>query len=118
MTPRSFAYWLQGYFEIQDDNTPLNAEKSKAILKKIEAVDMSERNVDPRIARSIGYIEGQLETAVKIGYEDVFDEITKNIKTRLNRVFRHAIDPTIEGDQKDLKRRHKPGDSSGLEVLC
>lgn len=48
MTSRDFAFWLQGYFEIEDANgttQPINAEKVEIIKKHLAMVFIHE--IDP-----------------------------------------------------------------------
>jgi hypothetical protein len=55
MTSREFCYWLQGYFELDASNAPLNAIQTEAVKKHLAMVFKHE--IDP----SLGSPEHQAE---------------------------------------------------------
>ena len=100
---RDLAYWLQGYFEIAD-TTELDATTLKAVALKIN--EMPEQGP---LAKFI------LQTVLENGFENQGPAIAWMLKE----TFIHAIDPTIEGDQEQLRRTHQGGDDKpGVVAMC
>lgn len=101
-TDRDLAYWLQGYFEISEDSD-LPAETLKNICTRIN--QMSTRG---EIGKFV------LDTVLENGFEGQ----GQIIADKLNEVFVHEIDPTIEGDQTELRKIHKGEPKPKIEAMC
>jgi hypothetical protein len=120
-TSRDFAYWLQGKFEIDDGNNHayMTLAQAKKILEKANSVDVSAgADVDNFViyAKNLLFPAGE-----NMGDSDFYSEAATKLRRKLNDLFVHAIDPTIQGDQTQLKEIHKPGGKKGgggLEAMC
>ena len=104
---RDLAYWLQGYFEINGTDE-LSSEQTKQIALRI--------NEMPEQGDLAKFVLRQV-------LEGGFDGQGPAIAQKLNDTFIHAIDPTIAGDQNELRDIHKgrkPGSGDGpkFEAMC
>lgn len=101
-TDRDLAYWLQGFFEI-GGSSDLPAETLKKVAKRI-----NEMPVHGELAKFI------MGTVFDNGFEGQGPAIAK----KLSEMFVHEIDPTIEGDQKELRSIHEGKIPPKLEAMC
>jgi hypothetical protein len=118
-------YWLQGFFELieltpppKEKETILNKEHYQCIQNHINLVKTFEKEKAlPFIHWLEGFISGYLvslstEDSVS-GYAQAVNT-TKEIKTRLNDLFEHTIDPSYGKDQSALNQAHRPRPPHGL----
>lgn len=108
MTNREFMYWLQGYFELSDEQAPrpaLTVEQVMVIRNHLNLV----RKVEKKLEEFPSWLEGFLDS-----HEGLTAEATDKIKVKLASVFKHEIDPSYKGDQVELNKihglpKHNPG---------
>lgn len=120
MKAAEFAYWLQGYFEIKGGEEPLSNAQGQAILAKAKAVKADAGTVEEKAHSFADYAAGLL---FPISVEDQSDKflaaVTKELRTKLNDLFVHAIDPTLPGDQAVLRNTHRADDKRPrIEAMC
>lgn len=106
MKANEFAYWLQGFFEINGSDAALTAAQAKAILAKTEKVELAQGN--PQTLAFVAYAKGSLSTASRVASDELLKVVTDDLKTKLNAVFVHEIDPSYEGDQNQFGKIHRP----------
>ena len=117
---REFAFFMQGYFEINGDIAPIGPRQIEAIDKKLQRLELSEGTA-PKLLEFVGMVKGVLPLLKDQNLpREMHDQITKQIKDQLNDVFVHAIDPTIKGDQQGLRAIHKGKRDipDGSEAMC
>lgn len=102
----SFAYWLQGYFEIQGKDENLSMEQARKIFKKAESVKAGTDAVEQSAKGSVEFIKGLLVLAVQTNDANALAFATKQIRDNLNNLFIHSVDPSYEGDQTNFNNIH------------
>lgn len=123
MKAAEFAYWLQGYFEIKGGDAPLSNAQASQILQRAKAVKADAGPVEAQAHSFADYAAGLL---FPVSVEDQSDKflasVTRELKTKLNDLFVHAIDPTLPGDQDQLRETHRPAKPDDkrprLEAMC
>ena len=118
MNAVQFAFWLQGYFEIQGGTPSLNTNQAQAVLKKAQAVRAENSEAEREAGAFVAFTEGTLSVALEARDPALLTSTTGRLATKLNDLFIHAIDPTIQGDQTHLRRTHRPGGNGGIEAMC
>jgi hypothetical protein len=137
-----FAYWLQGHFELQDhfsDETLANSKENKNqfltgmqvdciknhIQLHFECVKREKADPDPFIC----WLDGSLTYFENLPTTQQ-ETLVVEVKTRLNNLFIHKIDPKMPGDKKSLQdihdgkkttdRRRPPRSGGGreLRLMC
>jgi hypothetical protein len=105
MTPRDFAYWLQGYFELTEAFTKelqeshwQAKETQKIVLAHIDLVKVTPGNYDSRMVAFIGWLESCLE----------FGGSYTKVKVKLSDIFSHVIDPNTPGNSQLQNQVHNP----------
>jgi len=112
-----FAYWLQGYFEVAGEGTTMTAAQAEKISQKAKTVDAGSGPAEAEARNFVSFTQGVLVLAKQPGADLAL--VGTTLKTRLNELFLHAIDPAVPGDQPQLRRTHRPkGDDSGFEIMC
>lgn len=120
MKATNFAYWLQGYFELNGSDASLTEKQAKNLLQKAESVTRGQDKAEEQAQGFVEYTKGAL-LAVKQGVATpaLLNMVTNELKTKLNDLFIHAIDPTVPGDQQQHRKTHRPGnDGPRLEPMC
>lgn len=103
MTPQDFAYWLQGYFEIFEasEKVPEWDSKTRSCVRKhlelVDAATVGHSMYDERLLRFLGWMEAALDGSVAVHI----------IKRKLNDIFEHVVDPSVQGNQQQLNQIHK-----------
>jgi hypothetical protein len=126
MNARDFAYFAQGFFELNDGAKSLTEAQAKQLYKKAESVVKGQGGVEDKAQEVVDYTKGLLFFATQNHpNSDVISTFlsssTKALKEKLNDLFVHAIDPTVPGDQQQLRDVHnpkRPPPSGGLERMC
>lgn len=118
-----FAYWLQGYFEIEGGNAALSGNQLRQIAQKADKVAAGNDAAEQSAKSYVDYVRGALSLLPASGAVDtgMAEKLSGNMRTKLNDLFIHAIDPTIEGDQKHFREVHRPDDKKpggGLVAMC
>ena len=94
MRAREFAYWLQGYFEINGASDALDVRQAKQILSKLEKVDTTGGDVsEQKAAAYVNFAKGALSSVEFISAEDqpkVLTGVTTKLRADLNDLFLHA----------------------------
>lgn len=124
MKARDFAFWLQGYFEILSTDAPLTIAQGRQVAEKLEQVDDTS---DDKVGKFAEFARGLMAAVQSLPGEPqkeaALQGITPMLRKALNDVFLHAIDPTIKGEQQQLRRTHRPNDKDtppggGLVAMC
>lgn len=110
-----FAYWLQGYFEMTGEGAALTAAQAEKIHLKAKTVEAGTSPSEAEARNFVSFAQGVLMLARQPGAD--LGLATATLKTRLNDLFVHAIDPTMQGDQQQLRRTHRP-EGGGLLAMC
>ncbi len=122
MKAAEFAYWLQGYFEIKGGDAPLSNAQAQQILEKVKSVKAENNPVEAQANSFSDYAKGLLFPVTLEDQSDKFlASVTKELKTKLNDLFVHAIDPSLPGDQSVLRQAHRPRPDDGrprIEAMC
>jgi len=102
MTNREFCYWLQGFFELSRA-TGLDNQQVVAIKNHLNLV----RKVEQKLSEFPSWLEGFLDAAGEglLGTGQAVEQI----RTKLNAIFKHEIDPSYPGDQAELNDIHSGG---------
>ena len=109
MNPRDFAFWLQGFYELNiscGKDYQFTVEQIKLILKHIELVKAYMR--DRKKIRSGDYTHDKaqfvfwLEGVLAASGSNVY----QLVQTRLSHLFEHVIDKEISGDQDEFNSIH------------
>ena len=112
MTHQDFYFWLQGYFELRQDDSWLDAKQLDCITNHLNLV----RKVDGRLKGFASWLDGML-TAFTIacqGDNEYPDRLsfTKSIQEKLSECFAHEVDGKYDagkqGTKIDLSNIHKP----------
>jgi len=111
MRTHEFAYWLQGYFELQENTNALTRKQAECIVRHAQLVTTVERT---RTGNFVSWVRGVLQTAGMIDneesngakFEDFSASLTELIRAELHECFKHEIDNKygVEG----LGEVHKP----------
>jgi hypothetical protein len=94
MTSKDFAYWLQGFFELSDANTPLTEKQVQTIKNHLKLVFLHE--IDP-------------------SYSD--NKIVQQIFQNIHDGKQPLADVTIESNVKPVKQPIQYG-SSDVKIKC
>ena len=86
MTERDLAYWLQGYFELREEQQPLTAKQQAVILKHIDLVHEETH---------ASALTTHIAALVQRGQ-------TNAVRAILDAHFEHVIDPQSKGEQSHL----------------
>jgi hypothetical protein len=117
-----FAYWLQGYFEIDGTAPVLTTSQLRKINARAEAVQAGTDAAELSAKSYVDFTKGALSLLPPSGEADagMARGISENLRTRLNDLFIHAIDPAIKGDQSQLRKTHRPDDDNkgGVVAMC
>lgn len=117
-----FAFWLQGYFEISGGTPELSGDQLRTISKKAETVKAENSPAEQSAKSYVDYLRGALSLLPEGGPVDtgMAKNISANLQGKLNDLFVHAIDPSIQGDQQRFRDIHRPGSRPrpDVEVLC
>ena len=113
-----FAFWLQGYFEISGGAPELSGDQLRAIAKKAETVKAENTPAEQAAKSYTDYVRGALSLLPEGGPVDtgMAVKISNNLQGKLNDLFVHAIDPSIQGDQQRFRDIHRPGRKPGSDV--
>lgn len=106
MKNTDFAYWLQGYFEIKNQDESLTREQALLILEKITLTRDTKTPAEENTASFVQECKTILEFSSSEGNSGMLAHATESIRTKLNDVFEHVIDPSYEGDQKKFNKIH------------
>jgi hypothetical protein len=114
-----FAYYLQGYFEINGGEAGLTGAQAKTVLKKAESVTHGQGAAEEATQAFAAFTKGVLFTAGRVNRPapELMKAITDDLKQRLNDLFVHAIDPTVPGDQTAHRKTHRP-EGARSDMLC
>ena len=123
MKARDFAYWLQGYFEINGSASALTQVQAVQVFDKATSVTAGTDPVELKAQNFVSYTQGALSS---VSYAaptvDFLIAATADLKSKLNDLFIHAIDPSLPGDQAVNRQKHRPrlddGRKGGLEAMC
>lgn len=99
-----FTYWLQGYFEITGGAPVLTTDQLRQVNAKAKSVQAG-TDVSELAARSFAdYAQGALSLLPERGEADagMLRSLSENLRTRLNGLFFHAVDPAAKSDQQNL----------------
>jgi hypothetical protein len=120
MKAADFAYYLQGYFEINGGDAGLTQPQIQSVLKKAESVTKGQGAAEDKAQEFVSYTKGALSTVARINLPraEWLKDITDDLKTKLNDLFIHAIDASYAGDQSTFNNIHRPQGPGGLEVRC
>jgi hypothetical protein len=120
MKAAEFAYWLQGYFEIKGGDTPLTNAQATQVLQRAKAVKAGADTVEAQAHSFADYAAGLLfPVSVEEQSDKFLASVTKELRTKLNNLFVHAIDPTLPGDQEQLRQTHRPENKGPrIEAMC
>ncbi len=124
MRAREFAFWLQGFFEIDGSTNAMTTRQAKDIVAKIEKVDMTATandDSDKKAQAFVQFANGALSPVFYMPQENqaaFLEGVTARLRKDLNDLFVHAIDATIPGDQSQHRRAHRPEDRGGRATLC
>lgn len=93
MTPRDFAYWLQGAYELGFDQLtgPLTLRTKHILLAHIEMSKATKGNFNPDILAFRTWVEAAIE----------FDASHEKIQAKLHDLFEHVIDPMTTDLEED-----------------
>jgi len=112
MKASEFAYWLQGYFEIQGGAEALTATQAQKIYDRTQKIAPAQTDVDVKAQGFVSFAQGVLLMATQnAGDANTLKFVTDTLRTKLNDTFIHAIDPSYAGDQTHFQQTH---DSSVL----
>jgi hypothetical protein len=115
MKAAEFAYWLQGYFEINGESQSLSEAQAKQISEKASAVGPETSTVEVAAYSFVKYVEGMLfPVSQGMAGSDFLKGTTEQIKTKLHDLFVHSIDPSYEGEQ-DLYHAIHGSQGSGFK---
>jgi hypothetical protein len=121
MRAREFAYWLQGYFEIEGAAESLTSAQARKILGKLEKVDMTGGDAaEQKAAAFASFAKGGLTGISYVSEAEqasALRNFTQTLRSSLNDLFIHAIDPTLPGDQDFHRNNHRPG-GDRYEAMC
>jgi len=104
---RDLIYWLQGYFELTGTKSTINKEQLDLIKKHLAMVfkyEMPNKDI----------MEGYNFCLWLKGGFDMLENKTfsinqiESIKTKLNLVFKHEIDPSFGELEGELNKIHNP----------
>lgn len=117
MKQDEFAYWLQGYFELRENDNPLTLAQGICIRNHLELVKTS--NITPIFGKKTAtaamkpitgfcaWLDGALEMAGHSAVDGLLSTISLNlIKNKLAAEFVHVIDPKSPGDKEVLQAVH------------
>jgi len=113
-----FAFWLQGYFELTGGADPLTATQAQKIAQKAATVKAGTGEAEAKANDYVAFAQGVLLMAGQTADGAALGFATQTLKSRLNDLFLHAIDPTMQGDQQQLRRTHRPEGGGGLVAMC
>ena len=124
MKATEFAYWLQGYFEINSASssplgiggmgaweTGLSEDQAQAVMDKAATVKVGQGPAEAQAGLFVAY-------AIKAFMGKSYEAGTAELKQKLHDLFVHAIDPSYEGDQTQLNQLHKPNGGNGPVMRC
>lgn len=100
MKADQFLYWLQGWFEIDEQQVPLTISQRKVLIikkhielcLKYEEINKSKSN--EKLVLPIIAIKGIIES----NHKGLSHEATLFIKQTLNQVFKHEIDLSYDNE--------------------
>lgn len=101
MTNKEFCFWLQGYFEI---STSGKLDKSRLLL-----IEVLLNNIKEPLGIFPQWLKEVLRSMKLNDYHPPLVEVlTKKIRSELNNIFLHVIDPSYESTltQKELAQIH------------
>jgi hypothetical protein len=108
MKATDFAYYLQGFFEITGGANALTETQAKNLFKKAESVEAG-GGAEAKAQAFVDYTKGILFAADQgLADPSYLSAATNNLRTKLNDLFVHAIDPSYAGDQTQFGQIHKP----------
>ena len=110
MKATEFAYWLQGYFKINDKAPVLTLKQAAQVLEKAATVKAGFGEVEAKAQALVTYTQERLHPMVQgrpssIGLEYV---ITENLQKKLDDLFVHMIAPYYKADQDKINAVRKP----------
>lgn len=119
MKPSEFCYWLQGYFELRRDDTPLTIEQWNVVInhinlvKRVAAPDLFASILGPAESQDsllafINWLCGILEAAGTPELRVDVAAITPLVKAKLAEQFKHVIDKSYGIDPAELHKVHSP----------
>jgi hypothetical protein len=105
-----FAYWLQGYFEINGGAEALTTVQARQVLHRAGTVTAGRDEVEIKAASFIAYTQGILfpVTQAVPPSQEFLKMATVDLKNKLSDLFIHAIDSSYAGDQAQFGAAHKP----------
>jgi len=112
MNHQDFYFWLQGYFELRDDEKFLNHKQMETVQCHLNLV----KKQDGPLRGFAAWLDGMF-SAFKIacdGDNDYPDRLsfTNSIAERLNECFEHEVDSKYDKNDPDTKQElaniHKP----------
>lgn len=110
MKASEFAYWLQGYFEIQGGAEALTATQAQKIYDRTQKIAPAQTDVDAKAQSFVSFAQGVLLMATQnAGDANTLKFVTDTLRTKLNDTFIHAIDPSYAGDQTHFQHTHDGG---------
>jgi hypothetical protein len=118
MKATEFAYYLQGYFEIDGNDRALTNAQAKKVLERAK---QSKPDGNAQAQSFADYTAGVLFPVTVEDQSDKFlSTVTRELKTKLNDLFIHAIDPNVPGNQEQLRNTHRPDRPGGgrIEAMC
>lgn len=96
MQPTEFFYWIQGYFELSSDESPLTPEQVEVIKRHAQLVHATTKS-----APSVSAVEHVLA-----GHSAAPGPVTDAIVLIVADVFEHVIDPAA-GDAEQQAKLNK-----------
>lgn len=110
MKAAEFAYWMQGYFEINGDGRSLTENQALLVLKKAESVKAGSDAVEGKAQSSVSFAQGMLFPVSEGMVDEAFlKSASQKMKNKLHDLFAHTIDPSYEGAQSDFNAIHEGG---------
>jgi hypothetical protein len=103
-TDQQLAYFVQGFFEIGEDQAVLTDATAKKLVHII--LNMDEKGETATLILDALKVSPELDITANL------DGASAKIKQGLHDIFVHVIDPNIEGDQKALLEVHSGSDQT------
>jgi hypothetical protein len=113
-----FAYWLQGYFEIEGSSSVLTQAQLSSIKERAEKVQASRDQVELQAKSFVDYVLGAISAVPARRDEQARATVSQNIRQKLNDLFVHAIDPSYSGDQTHFNQTHNNGGHRPPGMRC
>ncbi|GEM_PF-1627298 len=109
MKTQEFAYYLQGYFEINGSDNIISTRMANVLDNKLKKLETAQTDA-PQLLEFVGMVKGLLPLLKSESTtNDMRATLSKQIGDQLNNAFVHAIDPSYAGDQNQFNQTHSGG---------